>query len=89
MGETGDVGQHIALEVVQDVVEPGRPLGRRHRQAPVQLGRRLGLHHRALRPRDAIHQHVDRAVSQLPHDVGIECERRSLVGRIGWHDRYS
>ncbi len=89
MGETGDVGQHIALEVVQDLVEPRGPLGRRHRQAPVQLAGRLGVHHRARRPRDAIHQHVDRAISQLPHDVGIECERRSLVRRIGWHGRYS
>ena len=89
MAETGDVGQHVALEVVQDLVEPGRLLGRRHRQAPVQLRRRLGLHDRARRPRDAVHQHVDRAVAELPHGVGIECERRSLVGRIGWHDRYS
>ena len=78
MADPGDVRQDVPLEPRQDLVEGNRFLGRRDRDPLVQLLRSRRAHDRTGRPGHAVDQHVDRAVAEPPHRLGVQRQRRAV-----------
>ena len=78
MTDARDVRKNVSLEVVEELVETGRRLGRRQHQPLAKLVRRRRAHDRAGRLNQAVDEHVDGAVAQLAHRLRVEGERRAL-----------
>ena len=75
VAQAGDVGEDVALDALQDRVEAGRILGRRHGDAREHVLRCDPADHWAGIGGQSLDQHVHGAIAEAAHRLGVQRQR--------------